>query len=257
MSDASTSAMSDLTDTTARMASEPPMLRVSALEGGYGAVQVLFGVDLTVHAGEIVAVLGRNGVGKTTLLKHLIGELEPTGGSVEWCGHSIVGRRPSQIATAGVGYVPQEHGVFPKLTVRENLLIGARRHRSDFETLAAEVFEIFPKLADRQHQAAGTMSGGERKAVTLARALMGRPRLLLLDEPTEGVWGGVIEEIGAALTRFALTGSVVIVEQHLDFAWSIAQRAVVIDRGAVAHTQQITAGSSRDDVERLLTFSSS
>lgn len=232
------------------------MLQVTGLAGGYGAVQVLFGIDLSAHTGEIVAVLGRNGVGKTTLLKHLIGELKPTAGSIEWFGNSIVGRRPSQIATGGVGYVPQEHGVFPKLTVRENLLVAARRHRGDFAALADEVFEIFPKLADRQHQAAGTMSGGERKAVALARALMGRPRLLLLDEPTEGVWGGVIEEIGAALTRFARTGSVVIVEQHLDFAWSIAQRAVVIDRGAVAHAQRITAGSPRDDVERLLTFSS-
>jgi branched-chain amino acid transport system ATP-binding protein len=248
--------MSDITDALSHPVSEPPLLRAVGLEGGYGAVQVLFGIDLSVHTGEIVALLGRNGVGKTTLLKHLVGELKPTGGSIEWSGNSIVGRRPSQIAQAGVGYVPQEQGVFPKLTVRENLLVGARRHRRDFEVLADEVFEIFPKLADRQHQVAGTMSGGERKALTIARALMGRPRMLLLDEPTEGVWGGVIEEIGAALTRFARSGAVVIVEQHLDFAWSIAHRAVVIDRGAVAHAQQITEGSSRDDVERLLTFSS-
>ena len=249
--------MSDAIDTPSPLAAGRSVLNVSGLDGGYSSVQVLFGVDLHVQPGEIVAVLGRNGAGKTTFLKHLIGELTPSGGSIVWSGDSIVGRRPSQIAGAGVGYVPQEQGVFPKLTVRENLLVGARRHRGDFDALADEVFEIFPKLADRQHQEAGTMSGGERKAVSIARALMGRPQLLLLDEPTEGVWGGVVEEIGGALTRFARTGSVVIVEQHLDFAWSIADRAVVFDRGAVAHTQSIFVGSSRVDVERLLTFSSS
>lgn len=237
-------------------AASSPLLEICGLEGGYGPVQVLFGIDLTVTTGEIVAILGRNGVGKTTLLKHLIGELKPTAGSIHWRGEPITGQRPSRIATAGVGYVPQEHGVFPTLTVRENLMVGAGRHRAEFAERAAEVFEIFPKLAGRLSQAAGTMSGGERKAVAIARALMGRPTMLVLDEPTEGVWGGVVEEIGHALTAFAASGSVVIVEQHVDFAWSIADRAVVLDRGHVAHTQSITPTSPRDAVERLLTFAS-
>jgi branched-chain amino acid transport system ATP-binding protein len=209
------------------------LLEVEALRGGYGASQVLFGVSLQVPSRGAVAVLGRNGAGKTTLLRTLLGYLPPSGGTVRLGGQEVTGTAPARMAKAGVGYMPQDHVVFPTLTVDENLKLGLqalpKRQRGSVDS----AYELFPKLAARRGQQAGTMSGGERKMLGLARALLGRPRLLVLDEPTEGVWHGVVDEILGALRGYAEHAAVLIVEQHLELAMELAGAAVVLQRGEV------------------------
>ena len=209
-----------------------PLLAVDGLCAGYGRSQVLFELSLAVPAIGAIAVLGRNGVGKTTLLKTLVGELRATSGEIVLDGAAITHSSTESRVRAGIGYVPQDDAVFAGLTVRENLLLGASRQRGrpDID----EVLAIFPKLGARLGQTAGTLSGGERKMLSIARALLGRPRLLLLDEPTEGVWIGVIEEIAEQLIRLAASMSIVLVEQNIDLALSVAREAYVMDRGRVA-----------------------
>jgi branched-chain amino acid transport system ATP-binding protein len=207
-------------------------LNVIDLDGGYGRSQVLFGVSLEVPWRGCVAILGRNGAGKTTLMKTLIGELPLIGGSVRLDARDV-GRLPTeQRVRMGFGYVPQEHSVFARLSVRDNLAVGMLTNRDS--SAVNRVLEIFPKLGSRLDQAAGTLSGGERKMLAIARALLSDPKVLLLDEPTEGVWIGVIEEIIERLILLAREIAVVIVEQHLDLAMRVASRAYVLDRGRVA-----------------------
>ncbi|MDC9811071.1 ABC transporter ATP-binding protein [Rhizobium binxianense] len=219
------------------------LLDVKDINAGYGRSQVLFGVNMHVPSQGGVAVLGRNGAGKTTLLKAIVGELPLGGGTVKMDAGDI-GRLPTeQRIRLGIGYVPQEHSVFARLSVRDNLAIGmiAKRERDALDRVLA----IFPKLGQRFGQAAGTLSGGERKMLAIARALLPNPRLLLLDEPTEGVWIGVVEEITEQLIDLAKDIAVIVVEQHLDLALRVASHAYVLDRGCVA----ITGSSSevRDD----------
>jgi branched-chain amino acid transport system ATP-binding protein len=210
-----------------------PLLEVRDLAGGYGVSQVLFGVSLAVPQQGVVAILGRNGAGKTTLLRTLLGYLPPTGGSVRLSGRDVTGLAPAKLVRAGVGYMPQDQVVFPTLTVDENLQLGLQALPRHERGGTDEAYALFPKLADRRRQQAGTMSGGERKMLGLARALLGRPGLLVLDEPTEGVWHGVVDEILQALRRYAEGAAVLIVEQHLDLAMELAEEAVVLQRGAV------------------------
>ncbi len=225
------------------------LLNVKDLSAGYGRSQVLFGVSMHVPQQGGVAVLGRNGAGKTTLLKAIVGELALGGGSIN-LDDGDIGRLPTeQRIRRGIGYVPQEHSVFARLSVRDNLAIGmiASRERDALD----RVLTIFPKLGQRFGQAAGTLSGGERKMLAIARAMLPKPRLLLLDEPTEGVWIGVVEEITERLIDLAKEIAVVVVEQHLDLALRVASQAYVLDRGGVA-----LAGPSpevRDD-PRLLKY---
>jgi urea transport system ATP-binding protein len=222
--------------------SAAPLLAVRGLSTYYGTSQALFDVDLDVGRQGGVAVLGRNGAGKTTLMKTLVGEIMPTRGRVELDGRDQT-RAPTEARVRwGLGYVPQEHAVFGRLTVRENLQVGAMAARG--ASSIDEVLALFPKLGQRLHQVAGTLSGGERKMLAVGRALLTRPRLLLLDEPTEGVWIGVIEEIGQRLKELAGRISLVIVEQHLELALAVAGYAYVLDRGRVA-----LAGPS-DEVKR-------
>lgn len=207
------------------------LLEVTGLESGYGRSKVLFGVDMKAKAKGGVAVLGRNGAGKTTLLKTLIGELKPMGGSIVFGGQEAAGDETETRVRRGMGYVPQEHAVFAKLSVRENLMLGAiSRKEKDIDM----VLDFFPKLAQRLGQQAGTLSGGERKMLGISRALLGKPELLMLDEPTEGVWIGVIEEIADRLRLLAREIGVIIVEQHVELALRVADYAYVIDRGTVA-----------------------
>lgn len=209
-------------------------LHVQNLDAGYGRSQVLFGVTLTVPWRGGVAILGRNGAGKTTLMKAIIGELPVLGGSLHLDGHDV-GKLPTeQRIRRGFGYVPQEHSVFARLSVRDNLAVGALTNRDS--GAVGRVLEIFPKLGQRLDQIAGTLSGGERKMLAIGRALLSEPRILLLDEPTEGVWIGVIEEITERLILLARDIAVVIVEQHLDLALRVASTAYVLDRGRVALT---------------------
>jgi branched-chain amino acid transport system ATP-binding protein len=209
-----------------------PLLRVDHLAGGYGPSQVLFGISFVVPEHGVVAVLGRNGAGKTTLLRTLLGYLKPTDGAVYLRGENITGVAPARLARRGIGYMPQERVVFPRLTVDDNLRLGL--HASAKKGGSAETaYELFPKLAERRRQQAGTLSGGERKMLGLARTLLGRPKLLVLDEPTEGVWHGVVEEILDALRHFAGEAAVLLVEQHLQLALELAKTAVVLQRGEV------------------------
>jgi branched-chain amino acid transport system ATP-binding protein len=211
---------------------EDKYLDIRDLDAGYGRSQVLFGVTLDVPWRGGVAILGRNGAGKTTLMKAIVGELPLLGGSI-MLDKRDVGQLPTeQRIRLGIGYVPQEHSVFARLSVRDNLAVGAMTNHDS--RAVNRILEIFPKLGQRLDQVAGTLSGGERKMLAIGRALLSDPRLLLLDEPTEGVWIGVIEEITERLIVLAREIAVVIVEQHLDLALRVASRAYVLDRGRVA-----------------------
>ena len=224
-------------------------LDVTDLDAGYGRSQVLFGINMRVPWRGGVAVLGRNGAGKTTLMKAIVGELQLRGGAVS-LGARDVGRLPTeQRIRLGIGYVPQEHSVFSRLSVRDNLAVGMLGTRD--QTALDRVLAIFPKLRERLSQVAGTLSGGERKMLAIARALLANPRLLLLDEPTEGVWIGVVEEITERLIDLAKEISLIVVEQHLDLALRVASQAYVLDRGRIA-----LSGSSQEvrNDPRLLTY---
>ncbi|MGR9363579.1 ABC transporter ATP-binding protein (plasmid) [Rhizobium leguminosarum] len=208
------------------------MLEVKNLSAGYGTSRVLFGISAKFAGTGGTAILGRNGAGKTTFLKTLMGELDASSGDILLGGKSLTRCNTVQRVDLGIGYVPQEHSIFAGLTVRENLLLGAmgKRGQKEIDT----VVDFFPKLGDRLRQISGTLSGGERKMLAIGRALMGRPKILMLDEPTEGVWFGVIDEIGDRLERLSREMAVVIVEQHLELALRLASHVLVIDRGQVS-----------------------
>jgi branched-chain amino acid transport system ATP-binding protein len=207
-------------------------LEIRHLDAGYGRSQVLFDVSMSVPWRGGVAVLGRNGVGKTTLMKAIVGELATMNGEVFFNGRDITRDQTEERVRKGIGYVPQEHAVFARLSVRDNLAVGSLPNRDP--TAIDRVLSIFPKLGQRLDQPAGTLSGGERKMLAIGRAVLGDPRLLLLDEPTEGVWVGVIEEITERLVELTREIAVVIVEQHLDLALQVTRYAYVLDRGRVA-----------------------
>jgi len=230
--------------------SEPEtILDVQGLDAGYGRSQVLFDIGLSARRTGAIAILGRNGAGKTTLLKALIGELKPMRGCIRFDGLEALNVTTERRVRRGMGYVPQEHAVFGKLTVQENLALGAvsRRERSGIEM----ALDFFPKLGQRLGQQAGTLSGGERKMLAIGRALLGRPKLLMLDEPTEGVWVGVIEEIAHRLAELRREISMLLVEQHVELALGVADYAYVVDRGHIALAGP--ADEVRDD-PRLLRY---
>jgi urea transport system ATP-binding protein len=226
---------------------EQQFLDIRHLDAGYGRSQVLFDVNIGIPWRGGVAVLGRNGAGKTTLMKTIVGELAVSKGELVFDGRDITRRQTDERVRMGIGYVPQEHSVFARLSVRDNLAVGALLNRDP--AAIDRVLTIFPKLGQRLDQPAGTLSGGERKMLAIGRAMLGNPKLLLLDEPTEGVWVGVIEEITERLIELAKQIAVVIVEQHLDLALRVADYAFVLDRGRVA--LQGAAGEVRADPELL------
>ena len=211
--------------------SEDPILEVEGLCTYYGTSQALFDASLVAPRTGGVAILGLNGAGKTTLMKSIVGELDSERGRVVMDGSDITKTPTHQRIRQGLGYVPQEQAVFGSLYVRENLIVGGLTNpdNSDID----RVVEIFPKIGERMSQIAGTLSGGERKMLGIGRALLSNPRLLLLDEPTEGVWVGVVEEIAERLEEMTSEMSVVIVEQHVELALRISSHAYVMDRGQV------------------------
>ena len=228
---------------------DEPILEVDRLSAGYGRSRVLFDLSLTVPRTGIVAVLGRNGAGKTTLLKALAGEIAADGGEIRYDGARANAQPTERRARRGLGYVPQEDAIFGRLSVRENLLLGASGRGNERDI--GEILDLFPRLSGHLGQTAATLSGGERKMLAIGRALLGRPRLLMLDEPTEGVWVGVIDEIARRLEQLSTRIAVLLVEQHVNLALRVAQYAYVIDRGSVA--LKGPAGEIRDD-PRLFRF---
>ncbi len=220
------------------------MLTVQSLRAGYGPVPVLHDVSFTLDKGETLVLLGRNGVGKTTLLKTLAGLLPPTQGAVLLHGADVSGWRPHRIARAGVAYVPQGRGIFPKLTVEENLLVGLRARRDAQRTIPTAVLEMFPILKERLQQRAGTFSGGQQQILALARALCGGPDLLLLDEPSEGIQPSIVQQIAELLCHFnqALGLTVLLVEQNLELARRTASRCLVMQKG------RLVGALSRDEL---------
>ncbi len=211
------------------------MLRSSGIYASYGAVPVLADVALEVGDGEVMVLFGRNGVGKTTLMRVLIGLLKPSAGRVDFDGTEITGNFPHQIARLGIAYVPQGRGVFPKLTVRENLLIGTRARKDKASTIPDEIFSRFPILRERLNQRSGTLSGGEQQMLALARALCGNPRILLLDEPSEGIQPSIVHMIGDLIHEIVdQTGvSVLLVEQNLDLGLRVATRCAIMEKGTI------------------------
>jgi branched-chain amino acid transport system ATP-binding protein len=229
--------------------SEQAMLEVRDLCAAYGRSQVLFNVDVTASRRGAIAILGRNGAGKTTLLKTIMGELKATAGAISLEGRDALRLPTERRVRLGIGYVPQEHAVFGRLSVRENLEVGALA--TNDRSAIDRALTIFPKLGQRLQQPAGTLSGGERKMLAIGRALLADPKLLLLDEPTEGVWIGVIEEIAERLETLVREIAVILVEQHLDLALRVADYAYVLDRGRVA--LHGSSAAVRDD-PRLLQY---
>ena len=232
------------------------LLTLDKISAAYGQSRVLWDVDLAVPVAGALALIGRNGVGKTTLLNAIIGVHKISGGRLSFAGETITKVAAYQRARAGIGYVPQGRHVFSHLTVAENLATGlaALQGRSGVERRIPDyVFEMFPKLKTIAGRKAGFLSGGEQQQLAIGRALAGRPTLLLLDEPTEGIQPNVVQEIEAALRRIRveLGVTIVIVEQHLDFAWSFADRYAVMQRGRIVREGN-TADERADAVAHLV-----
>ncbi len=232
------------------------MLVVEGVGAAYGMSQVLSEIALTVAAGEAVALLGRNGVGKTTLLRTIVGLHAANAGRIAFDDDDIIRLPAFRRARLGIGYVPQGRGIFPQLTVEENLSVGASSldgRKPSMTADAAPLYDLFPTLARLRSRKGGVLSGGEQQQLALARALIGKPRLLLLDEPTEGIQPSIVQEIERVLglIRSELGVALLLVEQHLDFAWSIAGRYYVMQRGTIVRTGT-TATEGPDDVAPLL-----
>lgn len=211
------------------------MLVAENLTVSYGDTRIVHNVSLEVGDGEVVCLMGRNGVGKTTLLKALMGILPPGAGRVLWDGRDITRWPPYERARAGIGYVPQGRGIFPQLTAYENLLVGLEGAPRPAKEALDEVLAAFPALRRVLLRLGGNLSGGEQQQLAIARALMSRPRLLLLDEPTEGIQPSTVQEIGDFLRRLKAGGhcAVLLVEQFLDFALRLGDRYAVMEKGAI------------------------
>jgi branched-chain amino acid transport system ATP-binding protein len=209
------------------------MLRVQGLHGGYGRIPILAGVSLAVEAGESVGILGHNGMGKTTLMRTLMGYLPATAGTVGFEGRDITKAPTADRARAGMGFVPQGREIFPNLSVMENLRMGMAAARED-RTVIDEVLTEFPRLQRLLDRRGGALSGGEQQLLALARCLCMRPKLLLLDEPTEGIQPSIIEEIVETLDRLRARGlTLILVEQNLDFIAALSQRILTIQKGRI------------------------
>jgi len=216
-----------------------PLLEVDYIHSFYGKSHILHGISLAVGAGEVVALLGRNGVGKSTTLKAIMGLVHPSGGRVRFAGGAITGLPPHRLARLGIGYVPEERRIFRFLTVIENLRTGLDRHgvgKERKKALLDKVYAFFPVLAERRNQAGGTLSGGEQQMLAIARAMMLEPRIILLDEPTEGLMPrmvGQIREIIEVLRREGV--AVLLVEQNVPLTLAASERVYILEKGVVRH----------------------
>jgi len=233
------------------------MLEVKALDVYYGESRILREVALEVRPGKLAALMGRNGVGKTTLLKAVMGVLPSRGGSVSLDGRDLTNTPPETRARAGIAYVPQGREIFPKLTVEENLAMGleARPGPRPKKIPKEEVYDLFPFLAKMEKRMGGNLSGGQQQQLAIARALLGKPKVLLLDEPTEGIQPSIVEDIGRVLEGLKAQGDlgILLVEQFLEFAKSLADDYVIMDRGAAVVRGPIEA-LNEEQAKRYLAF---
>ena len=211
------------------------MLEVSELHAFYGKSHILHGVTFNVQKGEIVSLLGRNGVGRSTTVKTIMGEVAPRG-SIKFKGEQIAGKRSFEIAHRGLGYVPENRDIFPTLTVRQNLVLGMKSTKSSGRWTVDEVFQMFPNLGARAEVAGGVLSGGEQQMLCMCRTLMGDPELIMIDEPTEGLAPMIVEQVGNLLQEIARRGvAILLVEQKLSIALRISQRVYVMGHGKIVY----------------------
>jgi branched-chain amino acid transport system ATP-binding protein len=211
------------------------MLQLANVHAYYGKSHVLHGVDFSVKPGELVALLGRNGSGRSTTVKAIMGLVDATG-SVTWNGQELVGRKPFEIAHQGIGYVPENRDIFPTLTVHQNLLLGqkARKGGGDVRWRTDDMYTMFPRLKERQHTEAGVLSGGEQQMLTLCRTLMGDPDFVMIDEPTEGLAPKIVELVAEYLRELVKRGlGVLLVEQKLTIALEVSRRCLVMGHGRI------------------------
>ena len=229
------------------------MLEVKAVDLHYGAAQTLRAVSLKAEPGKVTCVLGRNGVGKTSLLDALAGQHFVSRGTITWEGEDITALRPPDRARRGISYVPQGREIFPLLTVEENLRTGFAPLKRDKRSIPDDVFSLFPVLKDMLRRRGGDLSGGLQQQLAIGRALVMRPRLLLLDEPTEGIQPSIIKDIGRAISYLRSLGkiAIVLVEQYLDFAQELGDYFAVMDRGAVVYASD-RAGLDEAAVKRAM-----
>ena len=213
------------------------MLEVANLDARYGRAQILNGVSLSLGQNEVVAVLGRNGAGKSTTMKSIMGMVRQKTGQITYDGQSILGKPSHAICRAGVGYVPEERRIFRELTVEENLEVGRRDKRDDAPEWTLEhLFELFPNLSERRKNLGKQLSGGEQQMLTIARTLMGNPKMVLLDEPSEGIAPVIVEQMANVIAELKREGlSVLISEQNLHFARLVSDRAYIIEKGSVCY----------------------
>ena len=233
------------------------LLQAQGLCAWYGAAQILYGVDLQVRRGEVVALMGRNGAGKSTTLKALMGLLARRSGTVKFMGQDLSRTEPHQIAAAGLGYVPEDRRIFHDLTVLENLAVGrqAPRHWPDGRAAPLwtpeALFKLFPNLGEMPQRPGGRMSGGEQQMLTVARTLMGNPFLLLLDEPSEGVAPLIVEQMVMMILALKAQGvSILLCEQNLHFAELVCDRAYVLEKGQIRHASSMADLAANDAVRR-------
>ncbi|MBQ0959672.1 ABC transporter ATP-binding protein [Ideonella sp. 4Y11] len=209
------------------------MLKLDNVHAYYGKSHVLHGVSMSVGEGEIVSLLGRNGSGRSTTVKAIMGLVDATGG-IAWRGEQITGRKAFEIAHRGIGYVPENRDIFPKLTVHQNLLLGEKSGRKSTRWQIDDMYGLFPRLKERQHTEAGVLSGGEQQMLTLCRTLMGDPDLIMIDEPTEGLAPKIVELVAEYLRELKRRGiSVLLVEQKLTIALEVSERCLVMGHGRI------------------------
>jgi len=234
-----------------------PLLEAHGLCGWYGAAQILFDVDLQVRRGEVVALMGRNGAGKSTTLKAVMGLLAKRRGRLSFMGHDISKSEPHEVARSGLGFVPEDRRIFTDLTVRENLEVGRQppRHWADGsaapEWTPEALFELFPNLGEMPDRPGGRMSGGEQQMLTVARTLMGNPYLVLLDEPSEGVAPVIVEQMAQTILRLKSQGvSILLSEQNMHFAELVSDRAYVLEKGQIRYQATMAELAANEEVRR-------